>query len=221
MKMLIMGAPGSGKGTQSEILVNKLGIPTISTGAMLRAAIAEGTEVGKEASKYINDGKLVPDSVMIDLVLDRISKDDCKNGYILDGFPRTPEQLKAFVDQKIANIDVVVDLEVPYERLLERVTGRRTCKSCGYIYNTSWNLGYETCPKCGGEWGIRSDDNEETYKTRYDVYLSETLPILDYFKKEGKVIVVEGQSEPEESYQNMIDAFNASNIKGLKEFIKG
>ena len=164
---------------------------------------------------------MVPMQIVLDVIKERLTQEDVQNGYILDGFPRTPEQLTQFVEQKIADIDVVVDLEVPYERLLERVTGRRTCKDCGYIYNTSWNLGYEQCPKCGGEWGIRSDDNEETYKKRYEVYLNETLPILEYFRNEGKVIVVEGQSEPEESYQNMINAFKSSNIKGLKEFIEG
>ena len=112
-------------------------------------------------------------------------------------------------------------MEVPYETLLSRVVGRRTCKSCGYIYNTSWNLGYKVCPKCNGEWGIRSDDNEETYKTRYDVYMSETLPILDYFKKEGKVVEVVGDKEPEQSYNNMVEAFKNSSIPGLKEFIEG
>ena len=164
---------------------------------------------------------MVPMQIVLDVIKERLSQDDVKNGYILDGFPRTPEQLTAFVEQEIADINVVVNLEVPYETLLERVTGRRTCKECGYIYNTSWGLGYETCPKCGGEWGIRSDDNEETYKTRFDVYMKETLPILEYFKKEGKVVTVQGQSEPEQSYQNMIDAFKTSEIAGLKEFIEG
>ena len=215
MNFLMFGAPMAGKGTLANLLAEKYNLPTISMGELLR------NTTNPTVKEYQAKGMMVPMQIVLDVIKERLSREDVKNGYILDGFPRTPEQLEAFVEQKIANIDVVVDLEVPYERLLERVTGRRTCKSCGYIYNTSWNLGYETCPKCGGEWGIRSDDNEETYKTRYDVYLSETLPILDYFKKEGKVIVVEGQSEPEESYQNMIDAFNASNIKGLKEFIKG
>lgn len=215
MNFLMFGAPMAGKGTLANMLAEKYNLPTISMGELLRNT---SNQVVKD---YQAKGLMVPMQIVLDVIKERLNEDDVKNGYILDGFPRTPEQLTEFVEQKIADIDVVVDLEVPYERLLERVTGRRTCKGCGYIYNTSWNLGYDTCPKCGGEWGIRSDDNEETYKKRYEVYMNETLPILDYFKKEGKVIVVEGQSEPEESYQNMINAFKTSNIKGLKEFIEG
>ena len=215
MNFLMFGAPMAGKGTLANLLAEKYNLPTISMGELLR------NTSNQEVKEYQARGEMVPMQIVLDVIKERLSQEDVQNGYILDGFPRTPEQLTKFVEQKIANIDVVVDLEVPYERLLERVTGRRTCKECGYIYNTSWNLGYEQCPKCGGEWGIRSDDNEETYKKRYEVYLNETLPILEYFKNEGKVIVVEGQSEPEDSYQNMINAFKASNINGLKEFIEG
>ena len=215
MNFLMFGAPMAGKGTLANILAEKYNLPTISMGELLR------NTSNPEVKEYQARGEMVPMQIVLDVIKERLSQPDVQRGYILDGFPRTPEQLTEFVNQKIANIDVVVDLEVPYERLLERVTGRRTCKECGYIYNTSWNLGYETCPKCGGEWGIRSDDNEETYKKRYEVYLNETLPILEYFKNEGKVIVVEGQSEPEDSYNNMIDAFKSSNIEGLKEFIEG
>ncbi len=215
MNFLMFGAPMAGKGTLANILAEKYNLPTISMGELLR------NTTNPTVKEFQARGEMVPMQIVLDVIKERLAEQDVQNGYILDGFPRTPEQLTEFVNQKIANIDVVVELQVPYERLLERVTGRRTCKECGYIYNTSWNLGYETCPKCGGEWGIRSDDNEETYKKRYDVYLKETLPILDYFKKEGKVIVVEGQKEPEESYQNMINAFKASDIAGLKEFIEG
>ncbi len=215
MNFLMFGAPMAGKGTLANILAEEYKLPTISMGELLR------NTSNPEVKEYQARGEMVPMQIVLNVIKERLQEDDVKNGYILDGFPRTPAQLTEFVEQKIADIDVVVDLEVPYERLLERVTGRRTCKGCGYIYNTSWNLGYTECPKCGGEWGIRSDDNEETYKKRYDVYLNETLPILDYFKSEGKVIVVEGQDEPEDSYQNMINAFKSSNIKGLKEFIEG
>ena len=137
MKMLIMGAPGSGKGTQSEILVKKLGIPTISTGAMLRAAIADGTQVGKEAEKYINDGKLVPDSVMIDLVLDRIGKSDCAGGYILDGFPRTLAQAEAMTKAGI-DIDCALMIDVPDEDIIARIGGRRVCSRCGATYHVKF-----------------------------------------------------------------------------------
>ena len=184
MNFLMFGAPMAGKGTLANALAEEYKLPTISMGELLR------NTSNPTVKEYQAKGIMVPMQIVLDVIKERLSQDDVKNGYILDGFPRTPEQLTAFVEQKIADIDVVVDLEVPYETLLERVTGRRTCKECGYIYNTSWGLGYEVCPKCNGEWGIRSDDNEETYKTRYDVYMKETLPILDYFKGEGKVVVV-------------------------------
>lgn len=215
MNFLMFGAPMAGKGTLANMLAEKYDLPTISMGELLR------NTSNPTVKDYQAKGMMVPMQIVLGVIKERLQEEDVQNGYILDGFPRTPEQLTEFVNQKIANIDVVVDLEVPYETLLSRVTGRRTCKGCGYIYNTNWNLGYDECPKCGGEWGIRSDDNEETYKKRFDVYLSETLPILEYFKKEGKVVVVEGESDPEESYQNMINAFKSSNINGLKEFIEG
>ena len=154
-------------------------------------------------------------------MLFRSAKPDVANGFILDGFPRTPSQLEVFVRENITDIDVVVSLEVPYESLVSRVVGRRTCKDCGYIYNTSWNLGYKVCPKCGGEWSIRSDDNEDTYKTRYNVYISETLPILEYFEKQGKVVKTIGDKAPEQSYTNMMNALKNSNIPGMKEFLEG
>lgn len=219
MKFLMFGAPMAGKGTLANLLAEKYNLPTISMGDILRGSIARGDAEGVLAKSYMDQGKMVPNEVVCAMIKTRLSKDDVQNGFILDGFPRTPDQLKIFVDEKITDIDVVVNLEVPYENLLARVVGRRTCKDCGYIYNTSWNLGYEKCPKCGGEWGIRSDDNEETYKTRYEVYQNETLPILEYFRNEGKVIDVQGQKEPEESYENMISAFKASDIKGLADFI--
>lgn len=219
MKILMFGAPMAGKGTLANMLSEDYDLPTISMGDILRSSIANGDEEGIKAKAYMDKGEMVPDEVVCAMIKNRLGQEDAAEGFILDGFPRTESQLKTFVDQKITDIDVVVSLEVPYEELLSRVIGRRTCKKCGYIYNTSWNLGYEECPKCGGEWGIRSDDNEETYKNRYNVYLKETLPILDYFKKEGKVVTVQGAEEPEQSYENLLKAFETSNIKGLKEFI--
>ncbi len=221
MKFLMFGAPMAGKGTLANMLKEKFGIPTISIGDILRESIANGDKEGLLAKSYMDKGEMVPTEVVCAMLKVRLAKPDLANGFILDGFPRTPDQLDIFVNEHITDIDVVVSLEVPYEKLLERVVGRRICKGCGYIYNTNWNLGYNNCPKCGGEWGIRSDDNEETYKKRYDVYNSETLPILDYFKAQGKVVTVQGGTEPEQSYQNMVEAFKKSNIKGLKEFIEG
>ena len=221
MKFLMFGAPMAGKGTLANMLSEKYNLPTISMGDILRGSIARGDKEGILAKSYMDKGEMVPNEVVCAMIKNRLAEDDVKNGFILDGFPRTPSQLEVFVNEKVADIDVVVSLNVPYETLLSRVVGRRTCKDCGYIYNTSWNLGYEKCPKCGGEWGIRSDDNEETYKNRFEVYQKETLPILDYFEKEGKVVTVQGADAPEQSYQNMIAAFKASSINGLNEFIEG
>ena len=221
MNFLMFGAPMAGKGTLANMLAEKYNLPTISMGDILRGSIARGDAEGLLAKSYMDKGEMVPNEVVCAMIKTRLAQDDVQNGYILDGFPRTPSQLDIFVKEKVADIDVVVSLEVPYESLLTRVVGRRTCKDCGYIYNTSWGLGYEKCPKCNGEWGIRSDDNEETYQNRYNVYQKETLPILDYFKGEGKVVEVQGAEAPEESYNAMINAFKQSNIKGLKEFIEG
>lgn len=221
MNFLMFGAPMAGKGTLANMLAEDYKLPTISMGDILRASIASGDENGKLAKSYMDKGEMVPIEVVCAMIKKRLSQDDVQNGFILDGFPRTPEQLKVFVDEKIANIDVVVNVEVPYNVLLSRVVGRRTCKSCGYIYNTNWNLGYEKCPKCGGEFGMRSDDNEETYKNRYDVYQRETLPILDYFRKEGKVVTIQSADAPEESYKITINALKNSKINGMKEFLEG
>lgn len=219
MKFLMFGAPMAGKGTLANMLKEKYGIPTISMGDILRESIARGDKEGVLAKSYMDQGIMVPTEVVCAMLKNRLAQPDLANGFILDGFPRTPDQLEIFINEKITDIDVVVNVEVPYQKLLERVVGRRTCKNCGYIYNTNWNLGYKTCPKCGGEWVIRSDDNEETYKKRYDVYNSETLPILEYFRKQGKVIDVEGGNEPEQSYANMVEAFKNSGNSQLKSFI--
>ena len=191
MRMLIMGAPGSGKGTQSEILTEKLSIPAISTGAMLRAAIAEGTEVGKEASKYINDGKLVPDEVMINLVLDRISKEDCANGYILDGFPRTLAQAEAMTDAGI-EIDTALMIDVEDEAIMGRLGGRRVCGKCGATYHTKFKPSSkgDKCEVCGEELTIREDDKPETIANRLKIYHETTAPVIDYYREMGKLTTV-------------------------------
>ena len=220
MKFLMFGAPMAGKGTLANMLAEDYKLPTISMGDILRTSIASGDEIGTLAKSFMDKGQMVPIEVACAMIKKRLSEPDVQNGFILDGFPRTPEQLKVFVDEKITDIDVVVSIEVPYETLLTRVVGRRTCKSCGYIYNTSWNLGYEKCPKCGGEWGVRSDDNEETYKTRFDIYQRETLPILEYFKDLNKVVTVKGKDSPEQSYELMLNELRNSNIAGMKEFLK-
>lgn len=220
MKLLMFGAPMAGKGTLANMLAEEYHIPTISMGDILRESIARGDEEGILAKSYMDKGEMVPTEVVAKMIKNRLAKKDVQNGFILDGFPRTPDQLEIFVREKVADLDAVVSIEVPYSELLSRVVGRRTCKDCGYIYNTSWNLGYDKCPKCGGEWGIRSDDNEETYKKRYEVYQNETLPILDYFKSIGKVVTVQGESEPADSYQNMLKALKDFGLVGMKEISK-
>ncbi len=220
MKFLMFGAPMAGKGTLANMLAEDYHLPTISMGEILRASINSGDENGTLAKSYMDKGQMVPIEVVCAMIKKRLSEPDVQNGFILDGFPRTPEQLKVFVDEKITDIDVVVSIEVPYEVLVSRVVGRRTCKSCGYIYNTSWNLGHKTCPKCDGEWGVRSDDNEETYKNRFEIYQKETLPILDYFKGLGKVVTVQGQDAPEDSYEYLLKELKNCSIPGMKEFLE-
>lgn len=207
MKMLIMGAPGSGKGTQSEILVNKLGIPTISTGAMLRAAIADKTKVGIEAEKYINDGKLVPDEVMISLVLDRISRSDCEKGYILDGFPRTLAQAEAMTKAGI-DIDCALMIDVPDEDIISRISGRRVCKKCGATYHIKFKPSSkgDICEQCGGSLEVRADDAPETVVNRLKTYHEVTAPVIDYYKKMGKLVSVKAVEGVEETTKLVLEA---------------
>lgn len=207
MRMLIMGAPGSGKGTQSEILVKKLGIPTISTGAMLRAAIADKTKVGIEAEKYINDGKLVPDEVMINLVLDRISQSDCEKGYILDGFPRTLAQAEAMTKAGI-DIDCALMIDVPDEDIISRISGRRVCKKCGATYHTKFKPSSkgDVCEQCGGSLEVRADDAPETVVSRLETYHEVTAPVIDYYKKMGKLISVKAVEGVEETTKLVLEA---------------
>lgn len=220
MNFLMFGAPMAGKGTLANMLKEEYHLPTVSMGDILRECVNSDDENGKLAQSYMEKGLMVPTEVVAALIKKRLTERDVQDGFILDGFPRTPDQLDIFIKEKVANIDVVVNVKVPYEELLSRVVGRRTCKNCGYIYNTSWKLGYKTCPKCGGEWGIRSDDNAETYKKRYEVYQKETLPILSYFRSIGKVVDVDGETDPQDSYQKMLDALRQSKIAGIEEFLK-
>ena len=195
MKLILLGPPGAGKGTQAEILSKKLGIETISTGVMLRTAIREGTELGKLAAGYINDGKLVPDEVVVGIVKDRLSQDDCKKGFILDGFPRTTAQAEALAASGI-EIDKVLLIDVSDETIIERLSGRRECKECG----TPYHVVYKPSPNgdrctCGGELIQRADDNEETVKSRIEIYHQQTEPIKGYYQAQGKLVVAKGEEE--------------------------
>lgn len=194
MNLILMGPPGAGKGTQGEILAKKLNIQTISTGVMLRSAMKEGTEVGKVAAKYINDGLLVPDSVIVDVVKERLSKPDVKDGFILDGFPRTVAQAKALTETGL-KIDKVLSIDVSDDEIVGRLSSRRECSKCGAPYNVVSNKPAKEgiCDKCGGELIQRADDVPETIMNRLSIYHNETEPILDYYKEMGLLVTAKGQ----------------------------
>jgi adenylate kinase len=203
MKIILLGPPGAGKGTQAKWLVEKYGIPQISTGDMLRAALKEGTPLGLEAKKFMDAGGLVPDSVVVGLVKERIAKPDVGGGFMLDGFPRTVEQareLDSMLGAAGQKIDHVVSIEVPDSELIARLAGRRTCRSCGagrhVIFDPPKREGI--CDKCGGELYQRSDDNEATVKARLKTYESQTKPLIEYYEKEGKLWHIDGVGKMDE-----------------------
>ena len=196
MNIIFLGAPGAGKGTQAEKVSEKLAIPTISTGNIIREALKNGTEMGLKAKEYIEAGKLVPDEVVIGIIKERLAKDDCANGFILDGFPRTIPQAEALDAMGIV-IDKVIDIEVADEAIAKRMGGRRVCAACG----ASYHLEYKkpdvegVCNLCKGELVQRKDDAPETVLERLKIYHSETEPLKDYYSKTGKLVIVEGQEE--------------------------
>ena len=200
LKLIFLGAPGAGKGTQSDIVAEKYGIPTISTGVMIREAIKNGTEMGLAAKAYTENGALVPDEVVIGIIGERLAKDDCKNGFILDGFPRTVPQAEA-LDQMGVNINCVVSIEVEDEKIVERMSGRRVCAKCGASYHTLYNPSNdgETCDKCGEPLSIRKDDAPEVVKSRLVVYHDQTEPLKDFYGKKGVLVLVEGQEKVEDT----------------------
>lgn len=193
MKLIFLGAPGAGKGTQAEIIAAELKIPTISTGNIIREALANGTEMGLKAKSFIEAGKLVPDDVVIGIIKDRLAADDCKGGFILDGFPRTIPQAEA-LDKMGVIIDKVVDIDVPDENIVNRMSGRRVCKDCGSSYHIENKKPRVegVCDACGGELQIRKDDAPETVLDRLNVYHEQTEPLKDYYAKCGKLRSVEG-----------------------------
>jgi len=200
LKLVFLGPPGAGKGTQAAYIAEAGAIPTISTGAMLREAIANKTELGKLADSLISKGELVPDEVIIGVVKDRLKLDDCKNGYILDGFPRTVKQAEALDEMLPDAIDIALSLEVPDEDIIERLTGRRECEKCKatfHIKNNPSTKG-DICDKCGGKLIQRADDSAETIKNRMSVYHAQTEPIKDYYKKLGKLVCVDGVGSVEQ-----------------------
>ena len=194
MKLILLGAPGAGKGTQAEILSRKLGIPTISTGNILRAAIKNGTPVGLKAKSYVESGALVPDDVIIDIVPGRLAEGDCGHGYILDGMPRTIPQAEALEKHGI-DVDFALSIEISDETIIERMSGRRTCHVCGasyHIVNAPPKVEGK-CDNCGGELDVRKDDAPETVKARLEIYHRETEPLKDYYAERGKLRSVDNQ----------------------------
>ena len=200
MKLLIMGPPGAGKGTQAEVLVKELNLTHISTGDMFRAAIKEGTEMGLKAKEYMDKGALVPDEVVVGMVKERLSKPDCAGGFLLDGFPRTLEQAKALdatLQAMNIKLDGVINIAVPREKLMARLTGRRVCRGCGASYHVLFNQPQVEgkCNSCGGELYQRSDDNEEAVGNRLDVYEAQTQPLIDYYKGQGLLLNINGDQD--------------------------
>lgn len=196
MKLILLGAPGAGKGTQAEKIVEKYGIPAISTGNILRAAVKDGTEMGLKAKQFMDAGQLVPDEVVIGIIKDRLKEDDCKNGFILDGFPRTIPQAQALEDANV-DIDKVVDIEVSDEAITKRMSGRRVCAKCANSYHLEYKKPQVdgVCDACSGELIQRKDDAPETVQARLAEYHEMTEPLKDFYKGLGKLVIVEGQEE--------------------------
>ena len=207
MKLILLGAPGAGKGTQAEIISEKYNIPTISTGNIIRAALKNGTEMGLKAKSYIDAGELVPDNVVIGIIKERLSEADCKEGYILDGFPRTIPQAVALDDMGFV-IDAALSIEVDDSEIVKRMSGRRVCEKCGASYHTEFKKPevQGVCNLCGGKLVIRKDDEPETVKNRLNVYHEQTEPLKDFYNSCGKLITVEGQDKVEDTTRLVLDA---------------
>jgi len=207
MKIIFLGAPGAGKGTQAEIVSEKFNLPAISTGAIIREAIKNGTEMGTKAKEFTSKGALVPDEVVIGIIKERLSESDCANGFILDGFPRTVPQAEA-LDAMGVVIDKVINIEVPDEKIVTRMSGRRSCPACGATFHTVYKPSTtgETCDKCGVELTIRADDKPEVVLSRLEIYHEQTEPLKDYYSKTGKLINVIGQEEVADTTALTLDA---------------
>lgn len=196
MKLILLGAPGAGKGTQAEVISEKYNIPTISTGNIIRAALKNGTEMGLKAKAYTEQGKLVPDDVVIGIIRERLAESDCEGGFILDGFPRTIPQAKALDDMGIT-IDAALSIEVADSEIVKRMSGRRVCEKCGASYHTEYKKPKVegVCNVCDGKLVIRKDDEPETVLNRLNIYHEQTEPLKDYYNKQNKLLIVEGQED--------------------------
>ena len=211
LRTILLGPPGAGKGTQAVNIVDKYGIPHISTGDIFRANIKNGTELGKRAQEYMNRGELVPDDLVIEIATTRLLEDDCKNGFLLDGFPRTvyqAEKLDEFLAAHGSKIDKVLDIAVEREELITRLTGRRVCKACGASYHLV-NVPPKTegiCDRCGGELMQRADDNIETVANRIDVYEAQTKPLVDYYENAGNIAHIDGATGLDNVFADIVRA---------------
>ena len=209
MKIIMLGAPGAGKGTQAKKIAEKYDIPHISTGDIFRANIKNGTELGKKAKTYMDQGLLVPDELVVDLVVDRVGQDDAKKGYVLDGFPRTIPQAEA-LDEALAaineKVDYAINVDVPDENIINRMSGRRACVACGGTYHIAYAPTKKEgiCDACGGELVLRDDDKPETVKKRLDVYHEQTQPLIDYYSKKGILVDIDGTQEMSQVFDAIV-----------------
>lgn len=214
MRIIMLGAPGAGKGTQAKKIAEKYAIPHISTGDIFRANIKNGTELGTKAKTYMDQGLLVPDDLVVDLVVDRVNQEDCDNGYVLDGFPRTIPQAEALtkalavLEQKV---DVAIDVNVPDENIVRRMSGRRACVTCGATYHLQYapTKAEGICDTCGGELILRDDDKAETVQKRLNVYHEQTQPLIDYYANEGILKTVDGTIDINDVFQNIVSILGA------------
>ncbi|MBU0685253.1 MAG: adenylate kinase [Thermoplasmatota archaeon] len=208
MKLVIFGPPSAGKGTQTQKLSKKYGIPQVATGDLLRKAVADKTPLGLKVKSVLDQGKLGPDNLIVQLIKERVAKPDCKNGYLLDGFPRTMGQAKEL--EKMTDIDLVLNIVVDFELLVERAVGRRTCPKCSAVYHIEFNppMNEGECEKCGMRLIQRDDDKDGTVRNRLKVYMEQTAPLVDYYRKNGKLVDIDGSGGIEAVFAQMIKAIS-------------
>ena len=209
MKIIMLGAPGAGKGTQAKMIAERYNIPHVSTGDIFRANIKNNTELGRKAKEYMDKGELVPDELTVSILLDRVAQDDCKTGYVLDGFPRTipqAEALTAALEKMGTQIDYAIDVDVPDTDIVERMSGRRACVKCGATYHILFNPPQQEniCDICGDKLVLRDDDHPETVQKRLDVYHEKTQPLIEYYDKKGVLKTVDGSKEMHEVFNDII-----------------
>jgi adenylate kinase len=208
MKLVIFGPPSAGKGTQAQKLSKQYGIPQVATGDLLRKAVADKTPLGLRIKSYLDQGKLGPDEVIVQLIKERVAKPDCKNGFLLDGFPRTMGQAKEL--ERMTDIDLVLSIVVDFETLVERAVGRRTCPKCSAVYHIKFNppMNAGVCEKCGSKLIQRDDDKEDTVRNRLKVYQEQTAPLIEYYRKKGKLVDIDGSGGIDAVYSQMVKAIS-------------